>query len=185
MDATIEGFLLHLLSITQDLPGLVAGLSPAQFNWAPGPVRWSIGQSVEHLNLTTESYLQSLRQATSEARATGKVGSGPVTLGFVERWFTQVLDPPARLRVKAPKLFVPARVLVPMATIERWRDLQAQLGACIRAAEGLDLRTIRVRSQFAPVSFSLNGTFGMLLAHQRRHLWQAREVRNDRAFPEI
>ena len=185
MDATIEGFLLQLLSVNQDLPGIVAGLGPAQFNWAPAPGRWSIGQSVEHLNITTERYLDGLRQATAKSRATGKVGSGPFTLGFVERWFTQMLEPPARRRVKTPKSFVPPQSLVPEATAERWRSLQGQLAACIREAEGLDLRAIRVRSQFAPVSFSLNGTFGILLAHQRRHMWQAREVRNNRAFPQI
>lgn len=185
MDATIEGFLLQLLSVNQDLPGIVAGLSPAQFNWVPAPGRWSIGQSVEHLNLTTERYLDSLRHAASNARAAGKMGSGPFTLGFVERWFTQVLEPPPRRRVKTPKSFVPPQALVPDATAERWRNLQGQLAACIRDVEGLDLRAIRVRSQFAPVSFSLNGTIGILLAHQRRHVWQAREVRNDRAFPAI
>ena len=185
MDATIEGFLLQLLSVNQDLPGIVAGLSPDQFNWAPAPGRWSIGQSVEHLNITTERYLESLRQATSNARAAGKIGSGPFTLGFVERWFTRAQEPPVRRRMKTPKSFVAPHALVLEATVERWRNLQGQLAACLRAAEGLDLRAIRVRSQFAPVSFSLNGTFGILLAHQRRHMWQAREVRNDRAFPQI
>ena len=183
MDATIEGFLLQLLGIDQDLPGLVAGLSPAQFNWAPAPGRWSIGQCIEHLNITTERYLPGLQRAMADARAAGKLGHGPFTLGFVERWFMQVLEPPVRRRVKTPKAFVPTLALAPDATLRRWQDLQGQFAQSIRAAEGLDLRAVRVRSQFAPVSFSLNGTLGILLAHERRHLWQAREVRKDRAFP--
>jgi hypothetical protein len=54
---TIEGFLAQLLAVEQDLPGVADGSSPAQFNWHRAPERWSIGQCVEHLNITTERYI--------------------------------------------------------------------------------------------------------------------------------
>jgi hypothetical protein len=33
------------------------------------------------------------------------------------------------------------------------------------------------------VWWSLTGTFAILIAHQRRHVWQARQVRKNPAFP--
>jgi hypothetical protein len=35
-----------------------------------------------------------------------------------------------------------------------------------------------------PVKLNLHVTFAGIVAHERRHLWQARQVRNHAAFPE-
>jgi hypothetical protein len=183
MNAATEGFLLQLQAVDQALPGLVARLSASQFNWAPAPGRWSIGQCVEHLNLTTERYIPVLRTALGDARARGLRQSGPFALGFFERWFLQMLEPPPRRRIKTGKAFVAPVELDYASTLDRFRRLQDELAICIRESEGLDLTAIKVKSQFGPVRWSLNATFAILLAHERRHLWQAREVRTDRSFP--
>lgn len=183
MDAVIEGFLIQLLAIDQDLPGLVGSLAPDQFNWQPAPDRWSIGQCVEHLNLTTERYLPVLHQAEENARARGLLRPGPFALGFVESWFVRMMEPPPRRRIRTRAAFVAQSQLDPARTLERFRSLNAQLGDCMRKAEGIDLKDVKVRSQFGPVSWTLNGTFLMLLAHERRHVWQARQVRKEPAFP--
>jgi len=183
MDPHIEGFLLQLTSASQDLPGIAGHLSREQFNWRPSPHRWSIGQCVEHLNITTERYLPVLRQAMTKARSAGWLASGPFVLGFVERWFLGYMEPPPRRKTRTGKAFVAGPDLDPAATIERFNMLQGDLSGCIREAAGLDLKRIKVRSQFGPVSWSLNGTFAVLLAHERRHIWQARQVRTDPAFP--
>ena len=177
MDAAIEGLLIQLLAINQDAPGIAGGLSAAQFNWQPTPGRWSIGQCVEHLNLTTERYLPVIQQAESDARARGLLRPGPFSLGVIERWFLGVMEPPPRRRVRTRRAFIAAAQLDPQATMERFRTLNGRFGECIRQADGIDLKAVKVKSQFGPVSWTMNGTFLLLLAHQRRHLWQAREVR--------
>ncbi len=183
MDSQIEGYVLQATSITQDLPGVVGGLSQAQFNWQPGHGRWSIGQCVAHLNITLERYLPVLGEAMSAARSSGRVAQGPFTYSLFERWFIRSLEPPVRLRFKTPKAFVGAPDLDLAATLAQWQELHRRFADCLLAAEGLDRKRITVRSQFGPVSFSLGGTVGVLLAHERRHLWQAREVRKDAEFP--
>jgi hypothetical protein len=183
MDAVIEGFLIQLLAIDQDVPGLVKGLSTAQFNWQPARERWSIGQCIEHLNLTTERYLPVLRDAEANARAKGLLRQGPFALGFFESWFLRMMEPPPRRRIRTRRPFVAGTQLEPSRTLERFQSLNAQLGDCMRKAEGIDLKAVKVRSQFGPVSWTLNGTFLMLLAHERRHVWQARQVWKEPAFP--
>jgi hypothetical protein len=184
MDSGLEGYLAQLLSIRQDLPGVVGGLEDRRFNWTPPPDRWSIGQCVEHLSITAERYIPVLRDAMIAARSKGQLKSGPFALGLFERWFMQAMEPPVRrLRTKTPAAFVAPPSLDPERTLERFYSLHDTLRDCIASADGLDLQAIRVRSQFGPVRWSLNGTFGILLAHARRHIWQAREVRKAPGFP--
>jgi hypothetical protein len=183
MDAGLEGYLVQLQSIEQDLPGIVAGLDAARFNWRPSADRWSVGQCVGHLNITAERYLPVLRADIANARAQGKTAAGPFVLGWLERWFLGSMEPPVRMRSRTGRAFVAPPELDPAPTVSRFFELQKGLADCVRSADGLDLRRIKVRSQFGPVSWSLNGTFAILLAHERRHLWQARQVLLDPSFP--
>jgi hypothetical protein len=183
VNANVESFLLQSKSVTQDLPGIASNLSEDQFNWRPAPDRWSVSQSIEHLNITTERYIPALTAAISGARAAHRLADGPFVLGVIERWFVGMMEPPPRRRFRTrPEFVAPAR-LAPDATVQRFLVLQRQFTECMQSADGLDLRRIKVRSQFGPVSWSLNGTFAILLAHQRRHVWQARQVRKEPAFP--
>ncbi len=177
MTPEIETYLDQLLSIRQDAPGIVAGLSDDQFNWTPEPGRWSIGQCFDHLNLIGEAYLPVLDAAIGGARSRGQTAPGPFAYGWIERWFVRSMEPPPRRRFGARKKFASTRQLPADACLQRFLALQQGLDDRLRQADGLHLRAIKVRSQAAPISFSLGSTFGILLAHERRHLWQAREVR--------
>lgn len=183
MDSQLEGYLLQLISITQELPGIAGGLSESQFNWRPSPLRWSIGQCIQHLNITLERYLPVLDLAMSVGRSQRQVAEGPFVATLLERWFIHSMEPPVRRRVKTARAFIGAAELPVEATLATWRHLHEQLAQRITASEGLDRRRIKVRSQFGPISLSLGATFVVLLAHERRHLWQAREVRLDAGFP--
>ena len=67
--------------------------------------------------------------------------------------------------------------------LDEFMNWQTALGERIRGADGIDLRRARHKSPVAPLSWSLGTMFAVVLAHERRHTWQARQVRNDRAFP--
>jgi uncharacterized damage-inducible protein DinB len=46
----------------QSTQALVAGLSVEQLNWQPVPGSWSVGQCLEHLCITNESYVARLKR---------------------------------------------------------------------------------------------------------------------------
>ncbi len=87
------------------------------------------------------------------------------------------MEPPVRRRFKTPSAFVGAAELPLESTLTTWEQLHGRLARLIPESEGLDRRRVKVRSQFAPISLGPGATFVVLLAHERRHLWQAREVR--------
>src|SRR5262249_27412667 len=62
---------------------------------------------------------------------------------------------------------------------QRWQD---EIAARLRESNGLDLRRAKYVWPFWPVKWSLGASFQLLLAHERRHIWQARQVRQDPDF---
>jgi hypothetical protein len=174
----IESFLEQILSIKQDAPGIADGLTDEQFNWQPAQGRWSIGQCLEHLNITAEKYLPVLDAAIDSARRAGRTSAGPFAYGFVERFFARTMEPPVQRRwMRAPAAFQASGRLAREPVMARFLAMQEGLDARVRRADGVDLRHVKVKSQFGPMRFSLGQTFQILLAHERRHVWQAREVR--------
>jgi hypothetical protein len=55
--------------------------------------------------------------------------------------------------------------------------LPAQLGACLRDADGLDLGRLRIASPFASrLHYNLSSRLRVIPAHQRQHSRQAEQV---------
>jgi hypothetical protein len=180
MNAELEGNLDQLFSIRQDAPGIVARLSIQQANWRPAPNRWSIAECFSHLNLSAAAVMRTLDDAIAQGRAGGVIGTGPAAYPLWERLFAQSLEPPPWPRVRTIAALAPAREQKPEDVLHEFLEWQDRFAERVRGADGLDLRHVRARS---PVSswlrYSLGTAFRVFLAHERRHLWQARHVRQE------
>jgi hypothetical protein len=112
------------------------------------------------------------------------LGAAPFRYGLLESWTVRAMDAPPMFRMKAPKAFVPASEARLAESLAAFVALQDEFQERLARADGLDLRRVKARS---PVSrhlkFSLGKAFAAIAAHQRRHLWQARQLRHDPAFP--
>jgi hypothetical protein len=167
-----------------DARALLAGLDDATFNWRRAPGRWSMAECIDHLNITGRKYIRALDRAIEEGRARNMVGSGPFRYGLLERWMVRFMDAPPKLRIKAPKAFVPASEGRLAESLAAFVELQDQFQQCLGRADGLDFAKVKARSPVSKrIRFSLGAAFAAISAHQRRHLWQARQLRNDPAFP--
>ena len=114
-----------------------------------------------------------------EARAKGLLGQGPFKYSRFATWMVNSMEPPPKRRLRTFKVFTPApavdrRVADVLAEFQTVRD---GLIERLRRADGLDLKRAKVTS---PVSrffrMSLGAYFAFVIAHDRRHLWQARQV---------
>jgi hypothetical protein len=161
-------------------------LGSAQFVWRPAPDRWSVGDCLVHLNVTAASYRDAIETAIARGRANGLVGSGPFTPNWLSRWLLRAVEPGNGRRFTAPKPFRPPVGAPPAAVVVRavFRDTGERWQRDLRLADGLDLARLTVPS---PVSrllrLDLGGLFAVQVAHERRHLEQARRVTLDPGFP--
>lgn len=163
---------------------LLSGLDDAAVNWRPDDRSWSTAQCLDHLNVAARVYQAAMEPALEAARTTGRTRRGPIRPGWFERWFLASLEPPPKRKLKAPAKIVPAVRRNPEELLEEFRHQHANLSELIRASAGLDLGSIRFQNPFLPLLRFTVGT-GLLVipAHERRHLWQAEQLRTRPGFP--
>jgi DinB family protein len=168
----------------RDARALAGSLSDEQLNWQPGPGRWSIGQCLAHLATSTDRALAAIDRAIATARERQWVPDGPVRYGWFARWMTNSMEPPLKRRMKTFAIFQPpAESLHRDAVLAELAASRGRLLERVRQSAGLNLKRPIVVS---PVSrlfrMPLGAYFAFLAAHDRRHLWQARAVREASGF---
>jgi hypothetical protein len=168
----------------KDARDLLAGIGDPAFNWRHAPGTWSMAQCLDHLNLTGRKYLRALDRAIEDGHAKKILGRGPFRYGLLESWTVRVMDAPPMFRIRAPKAFAPAAEARLAESLAAFAALQDEFQKSLARADGLDLRRVKVRSPVTRhIKFSLGKAFAAISAHQRRHLWQARQLRGHAGFP--
>jgi len=165
-----------------ELTDIVDGVDDETFNRRPEPASWSMAECVDHLVTTGEHMIPAMLREIERGRAAGKLAAGPFRYGRLGDWFVEAAGdgrlPPRRFKV--PRLYAPApapdtRVADSVNAFEALQDRYLQV---VRAADGLDLARVKVRSPaFWLLRLSLGQWLRMLSGHQRRHLWQAARVK--------
>jgi DinB family protein len=161
----------------REAKALIAEVDEERFNRRPDERSWSVAQCLDHLNVANRLYLESMAAAMEEARRKGAWRSGPIQQRALERWFTRSMEPPPRRRLPAPRKIVPAERKSRTEVGEEWTRIQARLSELIHEAAPLDLNRTRFVNPFFPlIRFSVGTGFLVIEVHERRHLWQARQV---------
>jgi hypothetical protein len=166
--------------IASEVRTLAASTDEAGFHRHPAPGAWSAADCVAHLTLTGHLYLPAFDAAIAEAHAQGRTAQGPWKRTLLGRFAVWNNEPPPRFRLPAPGRMRPRaqvnttpRDVLVSDFAQLQREFQRRLGD----AAGLDVGRIRMGSPLAPmVRLTLFDWLGVLTAHERRHVWQARRA---------
>jgi hypothetical protein len=171
-------------AIRRDAEDLVAGLSEAQFNWRAAPGHWSVAECLAHLNATAQQYFPMISESIRQARDHGWLSQGPFRHGWLGAWIVRSMEPPVKMKFKAPAAFVPPPDQPMTKVVSEFMEYQNRLIQLLHEAGGVDLGRARVQSPATKlIRLSLGQGFGLITGHERRHLWQARQVINHPNFP--
>jgi hypothetical protein len=180
----IEAFRREFARLADDADLLVSTLTDDQFIWPPPANAWSVAQCIDHLNVTARLYLPQLDEGIANAIRQGLYGEGPYHYWWLARMFMRWLEPPPRFRMKTPAAFQPPPARTRKEIMAAFRAYQVQYVDRLRQANGLDLARAKVRSPVASwIRMPLGAGFAAMAAHERRHLWQARQVMEMPGFP--
>jgi len=182
LNSDLQDVLGQLTRVTEDAQKLCSGLSDQQFNWRQAG-RWSISECLEHLNLADANDATSLKAVIEDAARRGLRSAGPFRYGKVSTWFVGTVEPPAKHKVKAVKSLVPQPNLAVRDVLPKFLETHERLARVIELANGIDLVKVKVPAPVGPFKLPLGQKFRLIAGHDRRHLYQAWEVRKDPAFP--
>ena len=179
MSPELEQMLAQLEAIKAEGRAVAAGLTEEQFNWHPGEGRWSIADCLQHLNVGVATTLPAFDRAIAEGRSQRKLANGPFRYGWFARLMIASMEPPPKFRMRAPRIIrVPANTRYRAAPVlHDFSAIRDQLAERVRQADGLDLARVKVTSPVnRMIRLPLGAYFAFILAHDRRHLWQARQI---------
>jgi len=157
---------------------LVAAVDEERFHNRPEADRWSIADCLVHLNLTTSAFLPLIDTALEAWRILGRRAPARFRLDFTGWLLCWISEPPHRHRIRTVAPFIPGERSTRDVVLADYLRLQGALADRVRGADGLDLSELTITSPFDQrLTYHLYSCFRVLPAHQRRHLWQAEQVR--------
>ncbi|HXV85498.1 MAG TPA: DinB family protein [Gemmatimonadales bacterium] len=163
-------------AIAADAKALVEPLPEAVFNRQPASGGWSVGQCMEHLNITERAMLANMRPAAQAVQLSGTPASQPTRHGWLMGWFIGTMEPPVKRRIRTRSGFIPPATLVKDAVLGEFLRLHQEVLRMLREVDGRDL-SAKVQSPFSRfLRYKLGSAFALMAAHDRRHLWQARQA---------
>lgn len=167
-------------AVEADTRAVVAALTEERGSWRAMADSWSVAECLDHLAATNRVYLQPMRTAAIRAHDRGRQRRGPATPGMIGRWFANTFEPPPkpRSKFKAPAAIRPRTGPALADATASFLATHAEVRAFLRSYADLDLAGVTFPNPFVPlVRFSLATALHVIAAHERRHLWQARRVR--------
>jgi hypothetical protein len=166
-----------LAAIEAEVNRLAGAVNESQFHAPPRGGGWSIGYCIEHLILVGNAFVAAWEQALRQAPA-----ARPCDQSFPYQWWHRRLlgmtEPMHGLKRKTIPSFLP-RCRRPMdATVRRFLSMHQEFARLLLDSRGLDTKGTKLRSPFASwLWYPLGFSFDLALAHERRHLRQAWEIR--------
>jgi hypothetical protein len=151
---------------------------PVKLNYCPDEGSWSVAQVLEHLNAYNRYYLPAIEKSMIHI---SKDTSAWFVPGFWGNYFTKMMMPKnvyeIKNKMKAMKNYIPGKGLNVDAVFKEFFQHQNKLLQLLDVARRRNMNTIKI-----PVSISrfirlkLGDTFRFLIAHEQRHMIQARNA---------
>ncbi|HEY6160890.1 MAG TPA: DinB family protein [Bacteroidia bacterium] len=164
---------------------IFAPLSADLLNWKPAPGKWSVGECIEHLNVTDHLYLVRFRKVLMSGRKLflSRDHYKPSLLG---NYFIRQTDPKiGTVKFTAPAVYQPSNSNVTHEAIVEFIRKQQLLTETMEKAKRYDLKKNKI---YTPVTNKVRLRFGdaliITVRHDQRHILQALNVMKLENFPQ-
>lgn len=163
-----------------ELNELLCSLTEEQFNKKPAAGGWSIGECADHLIVTGKDYTTQIERGLKKAQQKNLHLKGTYKFSWLGRSFIKNVEPPVKRRFKNPARWAPDSKLSLQKIIEEYNSLQERYVDLLYKSKGLDILKVKLPSPATSLlRFSIYEMFAVNAAHQRRHLWQAANVKKE------
>jgi len=172
-----DALVAELRAAAEDARRLAAEFSADELRQAPAADAWSAADNLMHLTITSQALAPRMTKTLDKLAEAARRTDGPSRTDWVGRLYAWALEPPSRVKVRAPGPFVPPVGTSAEAALPAFLAEQDKLIALAEKSVGLDLGWRKVPSPVSGyIRYNVYSAFRILAAHERRHLWQARRA---------
>ena len=151
---------------------------PVKLNYCPEEGSWSVAQVLEHLNAYNRYYLPVIEKSMIHI---SKDTSAWFIPGFWGNYFTKMMMPKnvyeIKNKMKASRNYAPSKGVNVEAVFREFLQHQNKLSQLLDVARRRNLNTIHIPISISKlIRLKLGDTFRFLIAHEQRHMIQARNA---------
>lgn len=160
----------------------IAGrVSDEELGWKPDEGRrWSIAECLDHLATINAVYSAAVRTGVEQARTSGLTRKGPAVPGFFGRKFVASMEPPVKMKLRAPEKALPKPLRGRDEIMRAYHAAHEEIRRLIADSAAIDANRATFRNPFLPlIRVRVSTGLHVMTAHDRRHLWQAEGVEKE------
>jgi hypothetical protein len=166
-----------LEEIARDAHTTFGGFEARLLNWRPDSTRWSVAQCFDHLLTANQLIRRGAEQALDVTVPRTVWQRLPLWPGVVGRMLIRSQGPDATRKFTAPTRARPVTSDVPVDIIQRFVDQQRDAAGWLGTLDEREIARAIMTSPFIRVvTYSVLDAWRLVVAHDRRHLDQARRV---------
>jgi hypothetical protein len=170
--------------IAQDAVTTFGALDARQLNWKPDETRWSVAQCFAHLVSANSHMIEASMRALDPRERRSIWQRLPFAARFLGRMLIKSQAPTATRKFNAPPKARPSASSVPSDIVQRFANQQREISVWMRSLdETAAARTVMVSPFVKIVVYSILDGCRLLVAHDHRHVEQARRVTQLPEFP--
>ena len=184
MNQELSQLIDQLDAVSTDARSTFGQLTTQQLNWKPSASEWSVAQCLEHLLVSNEGFIPIIDKVQRGEYKRSLKERLPVLPGVFGSLVLNAVKPETKRKLKAGKDFQPANSEIPADIVSRFETQQKQISELMKATHELNLRQVIITSPvLSIVTYSLFDAYRIIVAHDQRHVAQAKRVMAREGFP--
>jgi hypothetical protein len=167
----------ELRAASSEARRLAEEFTSRELSLSPTAGAWSAADNLMHLTVASQALVPRMSRTLGKLVDAGRRTDGRTRADWLGRLYAWWLEPPVRLKVRAPRRFVPPLGMAAEDALQAFLGEQERVVALVDQSAGLDLAARKVPSPVTRyLRYNVYSAFRIVTAHERRHLWQARRA---------
>ncbi len=152
-------------------------LSEDQLNMKPNPVSWSIAQNIDHLIAINRSYFPVVENARRNDYAVPWLGKFDFVINLFGSILIKAMSPDRKKKVKTISIWEPSDSRISKDIFDKFEKHQYEVKQLITNSQNLLGKEVVISSPANKnIVYKLSSAFEIIIAHEKRHFNQAKEV---------
>jgi hypothetical protein len=168
---------IELDKATQAFNDEFGSLSETEINWRPNAGQWSVAQNIHHLIVVNETYYPVLSSVKNNTYKLPWLGRFEFVTKFLGKTVLDAVQPDRRKKMKTFPIWEPGASNFGSDILQRFEKHQDELKKLIESSQDLiEKNTVISSPANKMIVYKLETAFDIMVAHEKRHLEQAREM---------